>query len=249
MLCSASRINQLRSQAWCVVRAEFARRCGAAQSSSAKQYPWGSGMFARLPAAGLVAVFMLAACGRADSTAQGAPASSAAGISWTKFTDPAEKAFAVEVPQGWSIRGGMFRMGFSDARAMVDMTSPHGRINVRLGDVSVASYVLPGPHHERPGQLYDLGAQARWSRRAITADRSLRFSTRMRGFTSCAATRRATRTLPAWRCRTSCRARSAPIRHPPPRSPAAAMPRSAAQRPVPSPSPGRAPPATRRSGA
>ncbi len=114
----------------------------------------------RLAAAGLLAVFMLAGCGRADAAAQGAPASAAAGISWTKFTDPAEKAFAVEVPQGWSIRGGMFRMGFSDARAMVDMTSPDGRINVRLGDVSVPSYVLPGPYHERAGEIYDLGAQA-----------------------------------------------------------------------------------------
>src|ERR1700733_7455558 len=157
--CNARKIKQLRRQ-YAAVGGGFARRCRAAQSAAGIRYSTGVTMLVRLPAAGLLAVFMLAGCGRADAAPQGAPASAAAGISWTKFTDPAEKAFAVEVPQGWSIRGGMFRMGFSDARPMVDMTSPDGRINVRLGDVSVPSYVLPGPYHERAGEIYDFGAQA-----------------------------------------------------------------------------------------
>ena len=117
-------------------------------------------MLVRLPAAGLLAVFMLAGCGRADARRRAPlhpPLPASAG---RNSPTPAKKAFAVEVPQGWSVRGGMFRMGFSDARAMVDMTSPDGRINVRLGDVSVPSYVLPGPYHERAGEIYDLGAQA-----------------------------------------------------------------------------------------
>jgi hypothetical protein len=51
-------------------------------------------------------------------------------------------------------------MGFSDARLMLDLVSPDGRIQVRLGDVAVPTYVLPSQFHEREGEIYDLGAQA-----------------------------------------------------------------------------------------
>jgi hypothetical protein len=84
----------------------------------------------------------------------------ASSTNWTKFVDPTEQAFTVDVPQGWTVKGGMFRLGFSDERAMVDMTSADGRINVRLGDVAVPSYVLPSQYHAREGEVYDLGAQA-----------------------------------------------------------------------------------------
>src|SRR3974377_1340440 len=50
--------------------------------------------------------------------------------SWTTFQDPFERAFTVEVPQGWAVRGGLFRLGITDERPMVDLTSPDGRINV-----------------------------------------------------------------------------------------------------------------------
>jgi hypothetical protein len=43
---------------------------------------------------------------------------------------------------------------------MVDLWSPDGRTNVRLGDVSVPTYTLPSQFHEREGETYDLGAQA-----------------------------------------------------------------------------------------
>jgi hypothetical protein len=43
---------------------------------------------------------------------------------------------------------------------MVDMTSPDGKINVRLGDVTIPSYTLPSQYHQREGEIYDLGAQA-----------------------------------------------------------------------------------------
>jgi hypothetical protein len=81
-------------------------------------------------------------------------------VTWTKFQDSAERSFSLEVPQGWTVRGGLFRLGYSDQRPMVDMTSPDGKINVRLGDVTIPSYVLPSQFHEREGEVYDLGAQA-----------------------------------------------------------------------------------------
>jgi hypothetical protein len=88
----------------------------------------------------------------------GAPDSS---LTWTTFEDPFEKAFTVEVPRGWTVRGGLFRMGFSDERPMVDLTSADGAVNVRMGDLSIPVYTEPNPSHPREGDIYDLGAQAR----------------------------------------------------------------------------------------
>ena len=79
---------------------------------------------------------------------------------WTTFQDPFEKAFTVDVPQGWTARGGMFRMGYSDERPLVDLTSPDGRINVRLGDLAIPVYTVPAQFHSREGDVVDLGAQA-----------------------------------------------------------------------------------------
>ena len=95
----------------------------------------------------------------AESSSPGAPGTEPA-MAWTTFTDPFEQSFSVEVPQGWTVRGGLFRMGYSDERPMVDLTSPDGRVNVRLGDLSIPTYALPNAYHTREGEPYDLGAQA-----------------------------------------------------------------------------------------
>jgi hypothetical protein len=80
-------------------------------------------------------------------------------VSWQKYEDPLEQAFTLEVPRGWTVKGGMFRLGYSDHRVMVDITSPDGKINIRLGDLAIPTYFLPNEfHHE--GEVYDLGAQA-----------------------------------------------------------------------------------------
>lgn len=76
------------------------------------------------------------------------------------WTDPLEQAFTVDVPQGWTVKGGLFRLGYSDTRPMIDLTSPDGRINVRLGDVAVPTYFVPNQLHPMEGDVYDLGAQA-----------------------------------------------------------------------------------------
>lgn len=83
----------------------------------------------------------------------------AAAISWTKFEDPFEHAFTIDVPQGWAVKGGLFRIGYSDVRPMVDMTSPDGKTEIRLGDLAIPTYALPTPQHP-PGDAVDLGAQA-----------------------------------------------------------------------------------------
>jgi hypothetical protein len=82
------------------------------------------------------------------------------GIQWTKFQDANERAFAVDVPANWTVKGGLFRLGYSDARPMIDLTSPDGKINVRVGDVAIPAYFVPDRLHSREGETYDLGAQA-----------------------------------------------------------------------------------------
>ena len=54
-------------------------------------------------------------------------------VAWVKFEDPLEHAFSVDVPQDWTVKGGLFRLGFSDTRMMVDMKSPDGKIEIRMG--------------------------------------------------------------------------------------------------------------------
>jgi hypothetical protein len=97
------------------------------------------------------------ASGLSNGSGQNAQSS---GVSWIQYTDPFEQAFSLQVPRGWTVQGGLFRMGYSDERTMVNLKSPDGQIEIRFGDVSVPSYTPPNPYHAREGEVYDLGAQA-----------------------------------------------------------------------------------------
>ncbi len=64
----------------------------------------------------------------------------ASGIAWMQFEDPAEHAFGMQVPRGWKVVGGAYRFGPLDPRAMVDMTAPDGKTNLRFGDANVPPF-------------------------------------------------------------------------------------------------------------
>jgi hypothetical protein len=87
-------------------------------------------------------------------------ADNASNLNWTKFEDPTEHAFTLDVPEGWVVKGGLFRLGYSDTRPMVNIRSPDGRTEVRIGDVAIPSYFVPDRLHSREGDVYDLGQQA-----------------------------------------------------------------------------------------
>ena len=72
------------------------------------------------------------------------------GAQWITVRDTREKAFSIQVPQGWKTYGGLFRFSTIDARMIVDMTSPDGLTNLRVGDSTVPPYRVPGPFL-RPG--------------------------------------------------------------------------------------------------
>ncbi len=82
--------------------------------------------------------------------AAGPATKAAAGASWETVRDTREKAFSIQVPQGWKTYGGLFRFSTIDARMIVDMTSPDGLTNLRIGDSTVPPYRVPGPFL-RPG--------------------------------------------------------------------------------------------------
>jgi len=71
--------------------------------------------------------------------------SSSAPVSWVTVRDPREQAFSIAVPKGWKIYGGLFRFSSVDTRLVVDMTSPDGSTNIRVGDSTVPPYTVPGP--------------------------------------------------------------------------------------------------------
>ena len=77
-------------------------------------------------------------------------AGAASGAKWVTVRDAREQAFSIEVPQGWKTYGGLFRFSSIDARLVVDMTSPDGLTNLRVGDSTVPPYRVPGPYL-RPG--------------------------------------------------------------------------------------------------
>jgi hypothetical protein len=69
----------------------------------------------------------------------------ATSANWVTVRDTREKAFSIQVPQGWKTYGGLFRFSTIDARMIVDMTSPDGLTNLRVGDSTVPPYRVPGP--------------------------------------------------------------------------------------------------------
>ncbi len=66
-------------------------------------------------------------------------------VQWVTVRDAREQAFSIQVPQGWKTYGGLFRYSSIDARMVVDMTSPDGLTNLRIGDATVPPYRVPGP--------------------------------------------------------------------------------------------------------
>ena len=52
------------------------------------------------------------------------PPIAAPALGWVKYEDPLEHAFTLDVPQGWSVKGGTFRPGYSDHHILNADVSP-----------------------------------------------------------------------------------------------------------------------------
>ena len=71
------------------------------------------------------------------------PAAAQAGLQWRKWQDPNEGAFSIDVPAGWRVEGGLVRKAPVDVRLDVLVTSPDGRVQIRIGDAMIPPFVVP----------------------------------------------------------------------------------------------------------
>ena len=94
----------------------------------------------------------------APQPSAGAAAPAAAGggaanpdMTWTRFTDPVEHAFTIDVSKGWQVAGGTRRMNAVEIRAGVDALSPDGAITLFYSDPDVPIFTVPSPMLEMAG--------------------------------------------------------------------------------------------------
>ncbi len=62
---------------------------------------------------------------------------------WTKFTDPAENSFSLDVPAGWKIEGRLDRVSALDVRPWVKAVSPDDMITAFIGDGKISPCTMP----------------------------------------------------------------------------------------------------------
>lgn len=71
------------------------------------------------------------------------PAFTNANIEWTRFTDPSEGSFTVDVPSGWTVTGGLTRYGALDVRPWVKAVSPDQLVTAFIGDGKISPCTMP----------------------------------------------------------------------------------------------------------
>lgn len=98
------------------------------------------------PALILTLALALVGCSQAESGAPAAKAAAAAPVQrWTTFRDPAEGAFTLEIPEGWTVEGGSRRMSAVEIRTGVTLRSPDGQVELFVGDNEIPVFAVPTP--------------------------------------------------------------------------------------------------------
>jgi hypothetical protein len=68
------------------------------------------------------------------------------GLRFVRWNDPKEHAYSVEVPQGWTVDGGAYRVEPSDVRMMNRVTSPENDMMVQVGNQNLPqTFIVPTP--------------------------------------------------------------------------------------------------------
>lgn len=62
---------------------------------------------------------------------------------YVKFTDPAEQAFSLDVPQGWQTQGGTSRRASVDLVHALQTVSPDQKIVIQFNDPNIPAFALP----------------------------------------------------------------------------------------------------------
>jgi hypothetical protein len=102
-------------------------------------------------AATLYACFMLSASlpGSAQvlkgSTARPSDGADFPALKFTKWVEPKEHSFSVEIPQGWAVEGGVNWLSQIDAEMFLRLKSPNGKVYVYMGDPELLAREVPTP--------------------------------------------------------------------------------------------------------
>lgn len=64
-------------------------------------------------------------------------------LAYVRWNDPRENAFSLEVPEGWQIQGGLYRMASVDVRGAWQAVSPAGDIVITGGDPELPPFTEP----------------------------------------------------------------------------------------------------------
>jgi hypothetical protein len=67
-------------------------------------------------------------------------------LSWTRYVDPAEHAFTLDVPAGYRVQGGTVRVSPIDPRVDVRATAPDGSVTLHIGDPGIPQFAEPSPY-------------------------------------------------------------------------------------------------------
>ncbi len=62
---------------------------------------------------------------------------------WTRFTDPAESSFSLDVPSGWKVSGRLDRVSALDVRPWVKAVSPDDMVTAFIGDGKISPCTMP----------------------------------------------------------------------------------------------------------
>lgn len=66
-------------------------------------------------------------------------------IRYASWQDPQERAFSLEVPQGWEVKGGTFRRASVDLIHVLRAESPDQRMVIQFNDSNIPVFALPSP--------------------------------------------------------------------------------------------------------
>jgi hypothetical protein len=64
---------------------------------------------------------------------------------WARFVDPNEKAYSLDVPQGWRVVGGIQRRSPMQPHSVLTLDSPGGATHIVLGNVDAFTYSVLTP--------------------------------------------------------------------------------------------------------
>jgi hypothetical protein len=66
-------------------------------------------------------------------------------IRFTDWQDPLERAFSLQVPEGWAVEGGTFRRASVDLLHVLLAVSPDQQAKIQFNDSSIPIFALPNP--------------------------------------------------------------------------------------------------------